>query len=505
MYRRLKSISDTYITNKIIREVRRKNANVGQAGTLDLFKLYNLSASGSASSVTELSRILIKFDLSELQALTSSILDYSDSSFRCILSMSDVYGGQTVPSNFTVEAFPLSRSFDEGVGRDVVYFNDIDTANFITSSFTSGPVLWTEQGADKGGLLGSSNIDYITSGNLGSGVVNISSKPTFTDGTENLSLDGTTIVSATLAGQIPDHGFRLAFTSSQENDQYTYFVKRFASRHAYSENLRPRLLVYYNDAIQSNDNDLFFDLSGSLFLYNKDRNGLANIFSSSTEITGNDSLILKLVTTGSTGLVTEFVTASQYSIGNNFITGTYFASFKLDSTDSEYAQLLANSGSAVFYPYWQSLDGTVGYFTGSAVTINPQPRGSTRLTSRNLTLNITNLNSSYKQNDKARLRVFIQDTATPVVSSKIPLESKSEIYTNMYYSIRDAFEGSTIVPFETNNNSTLMSTDADGMYFDVYMSDLSPGHTYEIDVMIKDDSINQVFKNVGQQFIVIKE
>lgn len=93
---------------------------------------------------------------------------------------------------------------------------------------------------------------------------------------------------------------------------------------------------------------MFFDLSGSLFLYNKNRVGLSNIFSSSAEISGNNSLILKLVTTGSTGLITEFVTASQYSIGNNFVTGTYFASFKLDSADSEYAQLLANSGSAVF-------------------------------------------------------------------------------------------------------------------------------------------------------------
>jgi hypothetical protein len=505
MYRRLKSVSDTYITNKIIREARRKNANVGQAGTLDLFKLYNLSQSGSANNVTELSRVLIKFDLSELQALTSSILDYSDSSFRCIMTMSDVYGGQTIPSNFTIEAFPLSRSFDEGIGSDVVYFNDIDASNFVTSSFSGAPELWSQEGAEKGGLLGSSNIDYITSGNLGDGIINISSKQTFSDGTEDLSLDVTTIVSATLAGQVPDHGFRLAFTSSQESDEYTYFVKRFASRHTHEDNLKPRLVVYYDDTVQSNESDLFFDLSGSLFLYNKNRVGLSNIFSSSAEISGNNSLILKLVTTGSTGLITEFVTASQYSIGNNFVTGTYFASFKLDSADSEYAQLLANSGSAVFYPYWQSLDGTVGYFTGSAVTINPQPRGTTRLSSRNLTLNVTNLNSSYKESDKTRLRVFIQDSATPVVSSKIPLESKSEIYTNMYYSIRDVFKGNTIIPFETENNSTLMSTDADGMYFDLYMSDLSPGHTYEIDVMIKDDNINQMFKNIGQQFIVIKE
>ena len=45
MYRVLSASYDTYITNKIIRGTgfRAKDANVGQSGTLDLFKLYRLS------------------------------------------------------------------------------------------------------------------------------------------------------------------------------------------------------------------------------------------------------------------------------------------------------------------------------------------------------------------------------------------------------------------------------------------------------------------------------
>ena len=42
MYRILTASKDTYITNKIIdNSFRASDANVGEAGTLDLFKLYD--------------------------------------------------------------------------------------------------------------------------------------------------------------------------------------------------------------------------------------------------------------------------------------------------------------------------------------------------------------------------------------------------------------------------------------------------------------------------------
>jgi hypothetical protein len=53
MYRILSASKDTYITNKIINgSFRATDANVGQAGTLDLFKLYNEnSLTGSTEQI----------------------------------------------------------------------------------------------------------------------------------------------------------------------------------------------------------------------------------------------------------------------------------------------------------------------------------------------------------------------------------------------------------------------------------------------------------------------
>ena len=51
---------------------------------------------------------------------------------------------------FNVIVFPLSQSFDEGVGRDVGSFGDLDAANFITRSYTSGQAnAWYVSGANK--------------------------------------------------------------------------------------------------------------------------------------------------------------------------------------------------------------------------------------------------------------------------------------------------------------------------------------------------------------------
>ena len=134
MYRILSASKDTYITIKIINNTyRATDANVGHAATLDLFKLYDESNLSGTTYPAELSRLLVHIDLDPLRALTSSILDYSHSSFKCTLKLHDVYGGQTTPRNFKVIAFPLSKSFDEGMGRDIVNFLDLDSANFLSA------------------------------------------------------------------------------------------------------------------------------------------------------------------------------------------------------------------------------------------------------------------------------------------------------------------------------------------------------------------------------------
>ena len=156
MYLILTASKDTYITNKVINNsFKATDANVGEAGTLDLFKLYGESSTTTDATPVELSKILIKFDLSQLRTLNSTgQIDLNSSNFRADIKLHDVYGGQTTPQNFRLICRPLSQSFDEGSGRDVVTFSDVGSSNYLTASYRDGTVYsWNTAGASSSGSL----------------------------------------------------------------------------------------------------------------------------------------------------------------------------------------------------------------------------------------------------------------------------------------------------------------------------------------------------------------
>lgn len=505
MYRIITGSKDTYITNKIIdSSFRVTDANVGQAASLDLFKLYAESTSGSATSPTELSRVLLKFDLGEIKKITGSFLDTSHSSFKCTLKLSDIYGGQTTPSNFKLIVFPLSKSFDEGVGVDVVRFNDLDAANFITASVTSNSASkWNADGANRQGLLKSRNIDIISSGNLndGNGVVNLWKEQSFSSGEEDLSVDITTIVSATLAGIIPDHGFRVSYSGTQETDKVTRFVKRFASTQNSDYTKKPMIVVQYDDTIQDHHKSFYFNISGSIFMNNFHRGTAANILSGTkaTEVKGDSCIVVRLVS----GTFEKSVTGSQHKIGQNYITGVYSASFAISEFEnSSLRNEIVNAGSGTFKTYWGSTDYSVGYLTSSLV-IDSVNRTSFNNQSKRLLVSVTNMREKYRFADKVRFRVFLEDIDRVVKAKKLPFETESQIFTSLYYRIKDYESGDIRIPFATDTNGTLCSTDSEGMYFDLYMDSLETGRLYTIEFLLKDQGFDQIFTDVAAKFRVV--
>lgn len=502
MYRKLKCDKDTYITNRIINGTRVTDANVGLAGTLDLFKLYNETNLSGSSEVIELSRILLHFNLDPLRELTGSILDLSNSSLKAKIKLYDIFGGQTIPSNFTLIAYPLSKSFDEGNGFDISQFRDLDTANYLTASDGN---IWNEEGANAKGLLGSSDIDIIESGNVGSGLQNLFVTQNFTIGTENLELDVTNIISATLTQQIPDYGFRISFSGTQETDSKSRFVKRFTSRHANDPALRPSLEVYFNDALQDDHRNFYFDVSGTLFLNNYQFGQLSNIIYNGSEITGSDSLALTIVSGSGSTYYEKILTASQYSVSDIYQSGVYFSTFAIGTNENSALQNeIRLAGSGTFTEIWGSLDGIQGFYTGSLV-INSSNRTAFNNVPPRYYINVINNQGTYKSTEKVRFHIFIRKSLERVVASKLPLERKSNLFTNCYYQIIDSNSGKIHIPFEEDNNGTLMSVNDNGMYFDLYMSDLYMGRNYAIEVKLTDFGNTIVFdKNkVGAVFTVI--
>tara|TARA_R110000824_G_scaffold60853_5_gene162373 strand:+ start:35082 stop:36620 length:1539 start_codon:yes stop_codon:yes gene_type:complete len=502
--------SDTYITNKIIDgNFQATDANVGQAATLDIFKLYNETTLNGTSSQTELSRALVKFDLSPINNLTGTILDLKSSNFKATIEMKDIMTGHGVPRDFTLSVFPLSQSFDEGEGLDTGKFSDIHVSNFITSSYNAGNVLWYVSGANGGGLLGDDNLDYIESGTLDQLLVSFEKKQTFTQGTEDLSINVTNIVSATVAGQIPDMGFRLAFTGSQETDSKTRFVKRFASRHVSNPLLRPRLIVRFDDSIEDNHQNFTFDSTGSIFLNSYEKSKRANLVSgtSLSKISGNNCFVLELTK----GLFSYSVTGSQHTAGTDSAgsTGLYSASFALASVDSglytkrdSISKLLRDEGEIEFTTYWKSLDYTVAYHTGT-LTMKAPDRRAGEFSSREPQIIIKNAGRSYNKDDTARFSLFGRDLdAENNLPVKQPISLKSVIFDEVYYQVVDRITEKVVLSYDKTTNSTKVSTDANGMFFDFKMQALIPGRSYAFDFYIVDRGISYLVRNRDSIFEV---
>jgi len=491
---------DTYITDKIIDgQFRAEDANVGQAGTLDLFKLYNETTLNSSGNQNEVSRLLVKFDYQKMQSLTSSKIDLNSSKFSATLKLFDLRAGNAVPRNFNVVVFPLSQSFDEGPGRNVASFNDLAATNFITASYSNGAVNpWFASGANAKGNLSDASIDVIEQANFndGSGLRDIFGTQKFIKGTEDLSIDVTSVVSATVAGQMKNYGFRISFSGTDESDKKSRFLKRFAARHVLNPFIRPRVEVSFNDSIQDNHRNFLFDVSGTLFLNSYVRSSPANIVSGSalSAITGENCMILR-VRSGSFSYIT---TASQHSqgtvLGNGtkkYMTGVYSASFAIPSTDSTVvdfnttvAQMVARTGSITFDTHWNSLDEKVGYHTGS-LKIERVPRFGGNFISQKPMIYILNCNSEYSSEDEVRFRIFGRDLeADDNLPVRRPIQATSVVFEKVYYQVKDFDSGKVVIPFEQKRDCTRVSTDTDGMFFDMHMDVLPIGRTYRFEFLI---------------------
>ncbi len=507
MYRIISGSKDTYITNRIINnKFRATDANVGLAGTLDLFKLYNESSLTGINKPVELSRILIKFDYKDAEnLLNQGKIDINSNSFKAEIHMKDVYGGQTTPANFKIIAMPLAKNFDEGKGRDIVNFADIGSSNFVTASYSNNgtAIGWDLPGALASGSLGASNLDVYISGSLagpsGTSVQSLTGEQTFTTGKEDLKINVTKAVSASLSGQLTNHGFVIAYSGSYETDEKTYFVKRFGSNNASNVFDRPQLVIKYDDSILDVNRNFVFNVTGSLFLNNFHRGIKSNILSgtSATQITGSDCMKLVL----KSGSYTSTHSVSQYSVGEVFQTGMYTTSFAVSEYHSNLIEEVKRANSASFVQIWASNDLSVGYLTGSLIIKSPF-RTAFDGTIERILVTCKNLKAKYRKNDEVKIRVFVENRDEKIVFKKLPIENISEIYTNMHYRVIDVDRSKVIIPFDTSGNSTRLSSDSDGMYFNISMKNLTPGRTYKFEFLIKDYDNDFFVSDASGKFII---
>lgn len=490
---------DTFITNRVVsNEFRAEDGNLGNAGELTLLKLHNESTlPGTSSGIQEISRILISFDLAPLRELTASGQPLSgtrinNAVFR--LRLFDAVHSDTVPSSFNILTFPLSRSFDEGIGIDTLAYQDIGSANFVSASgLASTAVTWSVTGAASLGYVGQANIDVMTGSTnfFGLGNKDLFVNQNFANGTEDLDINVTTVISAAIMNLIPWYGFRISFSGTEETDGQTRFRKSFYSRHAnVGSDKQPRLEAIFNDTLLNNYSNFFFDTSGSIFIENVSRGKLTDIVSGSFTLTGQaadvtgpahlrESLVVKI----QSGTFTTFLTASHHKLG------TYSASFALSSLETKLTGEINTAGSATFDTYWLSSNERIAYLTSSLIIKTIERTNF--LKPKKYAINIINMKRDYQTDESAQFRLFIKPIVFSSNTSKLPSEIQSSIIHEMYYQLRDLKTGVIVIPFDKNQQSTRLSYDKFSNYFNFKISTLAPGRNYKLEFLIVEDDVEQ--------------
>ena len=472
----LTASKDSYITDKIINGTSRaKEANTGYASTIDIFKLYNeTTIQGSTDPQIEKSRGLISFDLAHL---SSSIMESTGASavsalinnddLKIKLMLYDVQGTQVAPINFNLELWPVPAAWDEGLGDNIVTFGDKFPASWKAA--TTG-VNWGTEGAWDSTATWT---DYNGNGNLTYVATRL-----FSDGDEHLEMDVTTYVKSVWSGAVAnDYGWLVKYSAAQEGNSYSYFVKRFASRHTRNPFLRPKLVATWNDYYI--DERLSFDANTanaiSIRNYSKGTptalsSPTLNLYSGSWSREGISTTVVTIAGVQQVGM---------YEVGD----------LNVNLATSPYSDLKTNlfaSGSLVLEERWKV--GTDVVHSGSFVLNNPQ--ANSEVMPKDYRFSVVGLQSSYTIHDNPVVRLFIRDKTLANEPVRIPIQLKSLMIYKMYYQIKDTNSEQVLIPFSdilpTPNETTRVSADSDGMFFKFPISVLPRGRTYTIDIAYYD-------------------
>lgn len=486
MIRHLTCSSDTYISARVIDGSWIYDGNVGAAGSLDLYKLYNQTfstVSGSRVPNTELTRLLVKFDDTWLSSsVANNLIDVNHSSFKATLVLKDAYGGQSVPNNLTVRLWPLSKSFDEGEGRDIVLLSDNDVANWLTAS--SG-IPWSVTGC---GQMGSAPAacDYFT-GSAAGPFDFVSSLP---NGTEDLVVDITRAVKERcLSGSIPQLAFRISLESQAETDATTYFVKRFSTRHAHNADRRPFVRLEWNESVWDDSLVAMTDKQNTFMTAFYVAGQQQNIISGSTTLTGSNCMILTLYS----GSWSSSYSASQHTGVTGPIVGLYSASLLLSSDETTVSSWLNASGSFTVNLKWTSPAGKI-LRNNQTVTFKDIASGVPLSLDRTF-VSFNGLCAKYSQDSmiSVKLTTFdprsssIKVTKSPRISQNIPI-------ANLHVGVKDAINDTLVIAPNNVTNSTLTSLTQDGHEWSICANVFTSGNSYKLVAYVY---VNNTFVIIG--------
>ena len=449
MIKRYKPTKDNTITDAFGETLttRGTGSNMGLSDIIEVFSIYGqVSSSGGLS--TEESRILIEFDLEEIQSdITNGIVDENAKFF---LRLFNAEHGKTLPRNYNLEVQSISGSWQEGLGLDMEDYTDLTYGYGSSWVNSSGSTSWVTEGGDFYGAP-------------------ISTSDLFEVGTEDLEIDVTAHVTEWLNGR-DNHGLAVKLPSSLSSQTRSFYTKMFFARGSQFFHKRPVLEARWNSQVKDQRVSFFASSSlapasdnlNTIYLYNYHRGALTDIpaigqgeiYVDLYDALGGDALAQCVDTPATGGWVS---------------TGIYSASVCLETTGSE------------LYDVWWS--GSTQYHTGT-IEVESATALSTPPTS-DLVISVTNDQGTYRTNQTSRFYFYIREKNwSPNIYLKASSTPKTKVFDNLMFKISKVITDEVIFDYDTTNLSTTLSYDSNGNYFDLDISMLEPNYVYEIELAL---------------------
>jgi len=331
--RRYTASADTTIVNAYRPDLQTRGtgANMGEADVLETFSIYGRVTTSSA----ELSRILIKFPISDISADRTAGTLPASGSVNYYLRMFNAKTSKTVPRDYQLSIMMVSQSWQEGIGLDLESYADTTNgntgANWMSASNTA---YWTD---DNGTLLAGGSYHTGNTGVTPSQETFIFT-PTFSSGLESLEVNITPMVEQWIAGTYTNYGVGVHFSASYEakhsgsapsvvkrrpgqpaldagdstqsvlynpsGSTVSYYTKRFFGKGSEFFFKRPVIEARWNDRVTDDRGDFYYSSSlapaadnmNTIYLYNYIRGRLKDIPN-----LGTDKRIYVSIFSGSTG------------------------------------------------------------------------------------------------------------------------------------------------------------------------------------------------------------
>tara|TARA_R100001509_G_scaffold52819_2_gene29031 strand:- start:633 stop:2069 length:1437 start_codon:yes stop_codon:yes gene_type:complete len=448
--------ADNTITNAFQDNLtlRGTGSNMGAADILEVFSIFGQATTSSS----ELSRVLLQFNVDDIATDRTNGNIPASGKVSFFLKMYNAEHVRTTPRDFRLTVSAVSQSWQEGSGLDMENYTDktfsITGSNWVKRS---GSAAWESAGGD-----------YHASPTF---------EAKFQNGREDMELNVTSLVEEWIAGTKSNYGFGVKLTDASEAMQKSFYTKKFFSRTSEFFYKRPVLEARFNDAIKD-DRGYFFassslappsDNINTIYLYNVIRGRLRNI-----PAVGDGAVYVDLYDATGSSHEARTLCINTPATGGIHSTGIYSASVCINTTASTLHDVWHNGAGTQYHT------GTIKVKRFEAEDYNPNTR---------YVMSISNLKEYYQTSEIARFRLYVRpknwSPTIHTVASNVP---ETTIIPSGAFEIKRVTDGLKVIPFGTGSDlHTGMSYDVSGNYFDLDLSMLEGGYSYNIKFAFYDD------------------